>query len=214
MKTTKIKVPEATVSRLSVYSRYLEQALERGIVTVSSTDIAKNVGVTPAQVRKDLAYFGEFGTRGVGYKVEELLKYIKKILGINTTWNVAIIGAGNLGTALCRYKGFQKRGFHIKGVFDKDAKKIGQTMCNNIKVKHIKDLPREIKKNDITLAIVAVPASAAQEVMDILVKSGIKGIINFAPQTVNVPKGVFLRQVDLAAQLEVLTFNLNEEVLK
>jgi len=156
VKTTKIKVPEATVSRLSVYSRYLEKALEKGIVTVSSTDIAKNVGVTPAQVRKDLAYFGEFGTRGVGYKVEELLKYIKKILGINTTWNVAIIGAGNLGTALCRYKGFQKRGFHIKAVFDKDAKKIGQTMCNNIKVKHIKDLPREIKKNDITAKIAAL----------------------------------------------------------
>jgi redox-sensing transcriptional repressor len=214
VKTTKIKVPEATVSRLSVYSRYLEQALEKGIVTVSSADIAKNVGVTPAQVRKDLAYFGEFGTRGVGYKVEELLKYIKKILGINTTWNVAIIGAGNLGTALCRYKGFQKRGFHIKGVFDKDANKIGQIMCNNIKVKHIENIPQEIKKNDITLAIIAVPASAAQEVVDILVKSGIKGIINFAPQTVNVPKGVFLRQVDLAAQLEVLTFNLNEEVLK
>lgn len=211
MKTTKVKVPEATVSRLSIYSRYLEQALENGVDTVSSTDIAKNVGVTPAQVRKDLAYFGEFGTRGVGYKVEELLKYLKRILGINTTWNVAIVGAGNLGTALCRYKGFQRRGFEIRAVFDKDSKKIGKTICGDKKIQDIEKLPQIAREKRITLAIVAVPAHAAQDVVDIIVKSGIKGIINFAPQTVNVPKGVFLRQVDLAAQMEVLTFNLNEE---
>jgi redox-sensing transcriptional repressor len=204
------KVPEATVSRLSIYSRYLEQMEQNNVLTVSSTDIAKSVGVTPAQVRKDLAYFGEFGTRGVGYSVKDLLGHIMKILGLNKDWNVVIIGAGNLGRALSAYKGFGERGFKIVAMFDNDPKKV-QSCVGSIDVIHIDKLPDKTQELGVDLCIIAVPAQAAQESVDIAVKSGIKGIINFAPTTLNVPKGVLLRRVDLAAQLEVLTFNLREK---
>jgi redox-sensing transcriptional repressor len=204
------KVPEATVSRLSIYSRYLEQMEQNNVLTVSSTDIAKSVGVTPAQVRKDLAYFGEFGTRGVGYSVKDLLGHIMKILGLNKDWNVVIIGAGNLGRALSAYKGFGERGFKIVAMFDNDPKKV-QSCVVSIDVIHIDKLPDKTQELGVDLCIIAVPAQAAQESVDIAVKSGIKGIINFAPTTLNVPKGVLLRRVDLAAQLEVLTFNLREK---
>lgn len=203
------KVPEATVSRLSIYSRFLEQMENNGILTVSSTDIARNVGVTPAQVRKDLAYFGEFGTRGVGYSVKDLLGHIMKILGLNREWNVAIIGAGNLGRALSAYKGFGERGFSIVALFDNDPNKVGGRVGDK-DVLHINELPRKAKDLGIDLCIIAVPASAAQEAVDIAVNAGINGIINFAPTTLNVPKNVLLRRVDLAAQLEVLTFNLRD----
>ncbi|MDI3534086.1 MAG: redox-sensing transcriptional repressor [Thermosediminibacterales bacterium] len=207
MKT--MKVPEATISRLTIYSRFLEQADAKGILTVSSTDIAKNVGVTPAQVRKDLAYFGEFGTRGIGYTVKDLLKHIRKILGLTKIWNVALIGAGNLGRALAHYKGFAKRGFEIKAIFDVDPSKIGSKI-GNINVYSMDELNEKVKELDLRLGIIAVPAVAAQEAAWALVKAGIKGIINFAPRSIIVDENVILRRVDLAAELEVLTYNLQE----
>ena len=205
----KFKIPDATIGRLSLYSRYLKGTDERGITTVSSQNIAKATGVTPAQVRKDLAYFGEFGTRGVGYNSRELYNYIMKILGLDKRWSVGIIGAGNLGRALIQYKGFNERGFDITCVFDNDPKKIGKKM-SNVDIYSIDLLDEKVKELKIHLGIIAVPASAAQEVANKLVKAGIKGIINFAPINIVVNENIILRRVDLAAQLEYLTYYLEE----
>jgi len=205
----KFKIPEATIGRLTSYSRFLKEADEKGITTVSSQQIAKATGVTPAQVRKDLAYFGEFGTRGVGYNPRELYNYIMKILGLDRRWAVVIVGAGRLGAALSMYKGFAERGFDIVCIFDEDPEKIGKKI-GNIEVRPMEELSEKVKEYSVKLGIVAVPASAAQEVVDIMVKAGIRGIINFAPVNVSVPEGVVLRRVDLASQLEYLTFHLGE----
>lgn len=205
----KIKIPDATIGRLSLYSRYLIEAHEKGITTVSSQHIAKATGVTPAQVRKDLAYFGEFGTRGVGYNSKELYNYIMKILGLDKHWSVAIVGAGNLGKALSQYKGFYQRGFDIACIFDNDPKKVGKKI-SNINICHLDSLNEKVKELKITLGIIAVPAQAAQEVADKLVKAGIRGIINFAPINITVDENIILRRVDLSAQLEYLTYYLED----
>ena len=205
----KFKIPSATIGRLSMYSRYLKDADNKGIVTVSSRNIAEATGVTPAQVRKDLAYFGEFGTRGVGYNSRELYNYIMKILGLDRSWPVAVIGAGNLGRALCHYKGFAERGFNICCVFDNDPNKIGEKL-SNIPIYSLDLLKEKINTNNIKLAIVAVPATSAQEVIEELVEAGIKGIVNFAPVNVKVKDNIILRRVDLAAQLEYLTYYMED----
>ena len=205
----KFKIPDATIGRLSLYSRYLTEADEKGITTVSSQHIAKATGVTPAQVRKDLAYFGEFGTRGVGYNSRELYSYIMKILGLDKRWSVAIIGAGNLGRALSQYKGFYKRGFDITSIFDNDPKKIGKKL-SNINIYSLDSLDEKVKDLKIDLGIIAVPAPAAQEVADKLVQAGVRGIINFAPINITVKENIIMRRVDLAAQLEYLTYYLEE----
>jgi redox-sensing transcriptional repressor len=192
-----------------MYSRYLKDADNKGIVTVSSRNIAEATGVTPAQVRKDLAYFGEFGTRGVGYNSRELYNYIMKILGLDRSWPVAVIGAGNLGRALCHYKGFAERGFNICCVFDNDPNKIGEKL-SDIPIYSLDLLKEKINTNNIKLAIVAVPATSAQEVIEELVEAGIKGIVNFAPVNVKVKDNIILRRVDLAAQLEYLTYYMED----
>jgi redox-sensing transcriptional repressor len=205
----KFKIPDATIGRLSLYSRYLIEADEKGITTVSSQHIAKATGVTPAQVRKDLAYFGEFGTRGVGYNSRELYSYIMKILGLDKQWSVAIIGAGNLGRALSQYKGFYQRGFDITCIFDNDPNKVGKKL-SDINIYSLDSLDEKVKEFNINLGMIAVPASAAQEVANKLVKAGVRGIINFAPVNVTVKENIILRRVDLAAQLEYLTYYLEE----
>lgn len=205
MKT--LKIPEATIVRLSVYSRFLYTADKRGIITISSGDIADGVGVSPAQVRKDLAYFGEFGTRGVGYNVKDLHRHILKILGLSHMWNVALVGLGNLGLALSSYKGFRERGFNIGCILDSDPDKVG-TKVNGVEVHHIDKLEECVKENNAQIGIIAVPANYAQPVADRLIKSGVKAILNFAPVVLNVPPEIELRNVDLAVHLEVLTFNL------
>ena len=205
----KFKIPSATIGRLSMYSRYLKDADNKGIVTVSSRNIAEATGVTPAQVRKDLAYFGEFGTRGVGYNSRELYSYIMKILGLDRNWSVAIIGAGNLGRALCHYKGFAERGFNICCVFDNDPNKIGKKFAD-VEVFPMSALEEKVKVHNIKLGIIAVPASSAQEAADNMIKARINGIINFAPINVIVNENILLRRVDLAAQLEYLTYSLED----
>ncbi len=185
------------------------EADERGITTVSSKHIAQATGVTPAQVRKDLAYFGEFGTRGVGYNAKELYSYIMRILGLDKLWSVAIIGAGNLGRALSKYKGFCQRGFDIKCIFDNDPKKIGEKI-SDIDIYSLDLLDEKIKEFNINLGMIAVPAPAAQEVADRLVEAGVRGIINFAPINITVKENIILRRVDLAAQLEYLTYYLED----
>lgn len=205
MKT--LRVPEATIIRLSVYSRFLEHLDLRGIVTVSSVEIADGVGVSPAQVRKDLAYFGEFGTRGVGYNVRDLMHYTSKILGLNEPWPLVLVGAGNLGFALSTYRGFNNRGFSVVGIFDNDLTKIGKKIVD-MEVSPPEKMPEIITKHKVKIGIVAVPARAAQDVVDLMVKNGLLAILNFAPVSLNVPEHIELRNVDLSVNLEILTFNL------
>lgn len=205
MKT--LKIPEATIIRLSVYSRYLNQLEKKGITTVSSGEIAEGVNGSPAQVRKDLAYFGEFGTRGVGYNVKDLDHQIIKILGLTNNWNVIIVGAGNLGAALTQYKGFHERSFNILAVFDNDINKVGLKI-GGIPIYPTSKMDEFIKENDAQIGIVAVPSQYAQEVVDTLIEAGIKAILNFAPRVLSVPEHIELRNVDLAVNLEILTFSL------
>ena len=208
MKT--LKIPEATIIRLSVYSRYLTEIDRKGIVTISSGDIAEGVGVSPAQVRKDLAYFGEFGTRGVGYNVKDLHRHILKILGLSQDWSVTLVGLGNLGLALTTYKGFRERGFVITSIFDNDEKKIGTTI-NGVEVMPVDRLEEIVKANKTQIGIIAAPSPVAQDIADKLVNSGVNAILNFAPVVLNVPPEVELRNVDLAVNLEVLTFNVGAQ---
>ncbi len=205
MKTQKI--PEATIIRLSVYSRYLAQIDRRGTITISSGEIAKDTGVTSAQVRKDLAYFGEFGTRGVGYNVRDLYWHLIKILGLNISWPVVIIGAGNLGAALSTYGGFRERGFKVVGIFDNDPHKIGSCL-NGFEICPLERLSGVIEQEQVKIAIIAVPAGEAQSIANILNQTSIKAILNFAPRILSVPSHIELRNVDLSVNLEVLTFNL------
>ncbi|KKM09007.1 redox-sensing transcriptional repressor rex [Clostridiales bacterium PH28_bin88] len=202
-----LKIPEATIIRLSVYSRFLTQVDRRGVVTISSGEIAEGVGVSPAQVRKDLAYFGEFGTRGVGYNVKDLHRHIMKILGLNNSWPVIMVGAGNLGTALCMYGGFRERGFRVVGIFDSDPHKIGYKL-NGIEIYPLNEMVEVVNQTGAAIGIIAVPADGAQEVANLLVEAGVKAILNFAPRVLSVPEEIELRNVDLSVNLEILTFNL------
>jgi redox-sensing transcriptional repressor len=202
-----IKVPEATIARLSVYSRFLRQLDENGVAIISSGEIAKGVDGSPAQVRKDLAYFGEFGIRGVGYKVKDLNEQITKILGLTYAWDVIIVGAGNLGSAITHYKGFKERGFNIVALFDKDKKKIGLTI-GDAPIYDISQMEKYIRNNKVKIGVIAVPVPYAQKVVDVLVNAGIQAILNFTPCVVTVPEHVEFRKVDLAVNMELLTFNL------
>jgi redox-sensing transcriptional repressor len=201
------KIPEATVMRLSIYSRFLNQLSGEGIEKVSSGEIAVGAGVSSAQVRKDLAYFGEFGTRGVGYKVDELYGHLLKILGLDHKWNVIIVGAGKVGSALALYQGFKERGFTISAVLDVDKNRIG-TKLEQIEIEPMEVLNQRVKENNINIGIVTVPASVAQDVTDKMVAAGVKAILNFSPRVLKVPNYVILRNVDLSVNLEVLSFNL------
>lgn len=205
-----LKIPEATVSRLSVYSRFLFQIDKKGIITISSGDIAQGVGVSPAQVRKDLAYFGEFGTRGVGYNVKDLHNNILKILGLNKRWKVVLVGAGNLGSALCIYGGFKERGFDIVGIFDNNPQKVGFKV-NDLEIMPMDALPDVIKENQVKMGIITVPSEYAQDVANLLIENNVTTLLNFAPKVLSVPRGVIVRTVDLSVNLEILTFNITNQ---
>ncbi len=201
------KIPEATIMRLSIYSRYLRQLIGENAETVSSGEIAAGVGVSPAQVRKDLAYFGEFGTRGVGYKVDDLYSCLLRILGLDRRWNIIIIGAGKLGSAFASYQGFIDRGFTVRAIMDINEEIIG-TELDGVRIEPLEYLPKRMAEENIMLGVIAVPAPAAQEVTDLLVASGIKAILNFSPRVLKVPNDVILRNVDLSVNLELLSFYL------
>lgn len=202
-----LKIPEATITRLSVYSRYLTKMKHQGKITISSTDIALGAGVNPAQVRKDLSFFGEFGTRGVGYNVEQLSWDILKILSLTEQWNVALVGAGHLGHAITMNHSFLSRGFNFTSIFDNDPKKIG-TKINGVEVSPIEDLEKVVAQNHARIGVITSPADGAQEIADSLVKAGVQAILNFAPVHLTVPKNIEFREVDLAVNLEVLTFHM------
>jgi len=205
------KVSESTVKRLSRYYRVLRLLEKEGYVTVSSKELAKIEKLTPAQVRKDLSLFGSFGTRGLGYKVLELKEKIASILGLDKTWKVALIGVGNVGSALVSYKEFAKQGFLIKLLFDNDQRKIGKNH-KGIIIKDVKDLVKELKESKIEMVIIAVPADQAQKVVDQVVKADIRTILNFAPANIKVPDQVFLRTVNMAMELEHLSFALINQI--
>jgi redox-sensing transcriptional repressor len=201
------KIPEMTVRRLSVYTRCLLQLEEDGVKTVSSQELAERFNLNSAQVRKDLAYFGEFGVRGIGYYVSGLKAELQRILGLDRSWPVALVGLGNLGSALFHYKGFSRQGFRVAVVVDDDPAKVGRDV-DGIPIVASRDLAREIKARGIQIAVVAVPVEAAQAVVDQLVAAGIKAILNFAPARLKVSRDVRLKDVDLSIELETLSFYL------
>lgn len=201
------QVPKAVVNRLSFYLRELQHLLRDGKVTISSSQLGRLLGFTDAQVRKDLAYFGHFGYPGIGYRCEELVAAIRKILATDQSWNVALIGAGNLGRALLGYGGFEQQGFCVVAAFDADPKMDGKSI-GKIPVFSMDRLERLMPEQDIRLAIIAVPAEAAQGVADRLVAAGIEGILNFAPVTISLPPTVSQVGVDLAIELEQLSFSV------
>jgi redox-sensing transcriptional repressor len=203
--TGEAQVPKAVVNRLSLYLRELQHLVRDGHDTTSSTQLGKLLGFTDAQVRKDLAYFGQFGYPGIGYRCSELIDAIKGILGTSQPWPLAIVGLGNLGRALMGYRGFQHQGFRIVAAFDVDPSKVGKAV-DGIPIFHLDDLGRVATEHKIRLAIIAVPGPAAQKVADALVAAGIDGILNFAPVTLNLPKHVQTVGVDLAIELEQLSF--------
>jgi len=198
-------VPPAVVHRLSLYLRELRHQMADGNETTSSSQLGSRLGFTDAQVRKDLAHFGQFGHPGIGYRCDELVTAIRKILGTDREWRVALVGVGNLGRALMGYRGFFEQGFRLVAAFDADPAKIG-TKIEGVEIFAIKDLAEVMSTHKIELGLVAVPASEAQAVTDQLVESGAGGIVNFAPVTVTVPEGVSKVGVDLARELEQVTF--------
>jgi redox-sensing transcriptional repressor len=199
------RIPEATVTRLPLYYRALLETADQEIGTVSSERLAELAGVNAAKVRKDLSYLGSYGTRGVGYDVDYLLHEISRELGLTHDWPVAIVGMGNLGQALANYRGFGARGFRIVALFDVDPDKIGRSI-GDLTVASLDDLATVCRERDVAIGMIAVPAPAAQEVADRLANTGIRSILNFAPTVVTAPADVSLRKVDLATELQILSF--------
>ncbi len=202
------KIPEATVQRLSVYLRCLENYERDGMKIISSHELAQCCGFKAAQIRKDFAYFGELGVRGVGYYIKDLIEDLKKILGLVETWEVALIGAGHLGTALMAYKGFPEYGFRIRAVFDLHPDKVPAALREEHEVYPVSELKGVLRREKIRIAIMAVPAEVAQEVANTAIDAGVKAILNFAPVKISTREGVKVRNVDLAVDLGVLTFFL------
>jgi redox-sensing transcriptional repressor len=201
-------VSELTTNRLSVYLRCLNSLEQAGVKTISSQAMAEQFDLNAAQIRKDLAYFGEFGVRGVGYYVKELRSHLRQILGLDRRVRVAIMGAGNLGLALADYPGFRTEGFEIAALFDSQREKIGQRSRSGVPIYDVRVFRRAVKRERIRIAVVAVPAAAAQAVVNEVVAAGVKAILNFSPGALKVPPDVKVKSVDLTVSLESLSFFL------
>jgi redox-sensing transcriptional repressor len=201
-----VKIPEKTVTRLSIYLRCLEELEADGVDSVSSKQLAQRFGLNSAQVRKDLAYFGQFGVRGLGYYIAELKHNLERILGLKQDWEVALVGAGNLGSALIAYKGFQARGFRISMAFDTDSAKVG-LQIDGVVVMDVAKMASALRKKKVKIAVVAVPAGVAQSVADLLVDAGVTAILNFAPTQLAVPEGIKVQNVDLSVLLKTLSYH-------
>jgi redox-sensing transcriptional repressor len=200
------RIPEATVARLPVYLRILLDQSECGISNVSSEELADLAGVNAAKVRKDLSYLGTYGTRGVGYEVEYLIYQVRRELGLTHDWPVVIVGAGNLGQALAGYGGFGQRGFPVAGIVDNDPAKVG-TAIGGVRVSAVADLAAIVRARDVSIGVVATPGPAAQEAADLLVAAGVTSILNFAPVVLTAPATVNVRKVDLAVELQILSYH-------
>jgi redox-sensing transcriptional repressor len=203
--TPRRKIPEAALGRLPVYLRILIDLSAEGTGQVSSEQLAELAAVNAAKVRKDLSYLGTYGTRGVGYDVQFLTYQIQRELGLNQSWPVVIVGAGNLGQALANFTGISERGFHIVGVVDKDESKIG-SLVGGVRVKHADELTQIVHSKSVSIGIIATPAQQAQDAADSLVRAGVGSIMNFAPTVLSVPRGVNVRKVDLALELQILSY--------
>lgn len=199
-------VPEATVARLPVYLRALHALAESGLTTVSSEALASAAGVGSAKLRKDLSYLGSYGTRGVGYDVDELVRHISRALGLGQRWAVVLVGVGNLGRALAGYAGFDDRGFHVVGLLDADPARVGEQV-GDLRVRPLDDLDEVVRSAGASIGVIATPAQAAQDVCDRLVRAGVTSVLNFAPALLQVPSGVDVRKVDLSNELQILSFH-------
>jgi len=204
------KIAVSTINRLSQYYRTLGLLIEKNTETVSSEEIADLEGVTSAQVRKDLSFFGTFGKRGLGYNTKDLRKEIGKILGLAKSWNVALVGVGNIGRALMDYGEFKKQGFLIKAAFDSDPQKVDEVI-HNIKVDHISDMCPIIAEEKVEIAIIAVPAKVAQTVVDQLVECGVRAFLNFAPISIKTPDTVIVKNENMSIELEALSYYLSHK---
>ncbi len=201
-------ISELTISRLSIYLRCVDQLLEAGLETVSSQELAKRFNLNSAQIRKDLAYFGEFGVRGVGYNVRELRQYIIEILGLDRERRLVIVGAGNLGMALCHYSGFSKGNFLVVGVLDSDPTRIGDVTPAGLLVEDAERLPEIVTQRRVEIGVITTTPAAAQAVCDRMVQAGLRTVLNFAPTRVRAPDHVLAKTVDLKVHLEELSFFL------
>ncbi|MFL5560105.1 MAG: redox-sensing transcriptional repressor Rex [Gemmatimonadaceae bacterium] len=201
------RIADSTVRRLSLYLRFLEDFEQRGLETISSDELARRGGTTSAQVRKDLSFFGSFGKRGLGYSVSELSSRIRAIMGLAREWRVIIVGAGKIGAALAQYRGFFQRGFHITAVYDSSPEKIGRSWDSHT-IRDIRHLERDTAAEPPDIAVLTVPAEAAQPTLDRIVAAGIKAVLNFAPVQLQAPPDVTVRTVNMAMELEGLSFAL------
>ena len=202
---TRRRIPEATVARLPVYLRILSEQFDDGVTSMSSEQLADFAGLNAAKVRKDLSYLGSYGTRGVGYEVEYLVYQIRRELGLTHDWPVVIVGAGNLGQALAGYGGFGDRGFPVGGIVDVDESKVG-SLVGGVRVRHLDEVAQVVQSRGISIGVIATPGAAAQEVADVLVAAGVTSLLNFAPTVINVPHGISVRKVDLAVELQILSY--------
>ncbi len=202
--------PDVVVRRLPLYARTLAYLQQEGKKSVSSQELGARINVTAAQIRKDLSYFGQLGKQGIGYNVDELLQHINRILGLSQDWNVVLVGLGPLGQAIARYSGFGEKGIHIVGLFDVDPHKVG-TEFAGLTIRHVDELPMVAREHQVRMAIVAVSAEHAQEVVELLVKAGVEAILNYAPVIVQVPTGVWVRHIDPVSLLHSMTYYLARE---
>jgi redox-sensing transcriptional repressor len=202
------KIPDIIIGRLPIYLRALQRMSEKGMKTTSSQELGEHVGISAAQIRKDISQFGEFGKQGTGYSIPFLMDKLREILKVHRMWEVAIVGVGDIGHALARYQGFKDRGFEVAMIFDCDASKIGQKV-GEYTIEDVSKMVERIRAEKIKLAMVTVPASTAQEVADKLVQAGVKAILNYAPTSINVPKNVRVQYIDPATHLQRMTYYLD-----
>lgn len=204
------KVPDIVIGRLPIYLRALQVMAAEGREVTSSQELGERLGISSAQIRKDLSYFGTFGKQGTGYRIPDLIYRLKQILKVDRTWDMILIGAGNLGHALAQYQGFTPRGFRLVAIFDNDPEKIGRPIGPHI-IRDVQELPAFVREHGIQIAMIAVPASAAQHVADLCVEAGIRAILNYAPIHLKVPSGVLVQYIDPAIHLQQMTYYLDDQ---
>jgi redox-sensing transcriptional repressor len=202
------RIPDIIIGRLPLYLRALQQMSERGMKTTSSQELGDYVGISAAQIRKDISQFGEFGKQGTGYSIPFLIDKLREILKVNRVWDVVVVGVGDVGHALARYGGFEERGFRVAMIFDVDQSKIGSHV-GEFTIEDTNNLVERVRSAQIKLAMIAVPATAAQQVADLLVEAGVRAILNYAPTVLNVPEGVHVQHIDPATHLQRMTFYLD-----
>jgi redox-sensing transcriptional repressor len=201
------EIPDIVIGRLPIYLRALTQLVQQGHEITSSHELGQRLGISSAQIRKDLSHFGEFGKQGTGYQISHLQAQLKQILQVNREWSMIVVGAGDLGRAIAHYGGFLERGFRVVAIFDNDTSKIG-TGSGDLKVRGVAEMPKFIREYDIKIAMVAVPAAHAQQVCDTLVEAGVRAILNYAPITLTVPDDVHVQYIDPVTHLQRMTYYL------